>query len=206
MKIKCENPIIIYNPKLMQLARRYQVIHLGSQVIDLRFSTGGRRKTLPDIFPIFKHVRSEVCADNVEDYYIEDPKFGTRFPVFYLVPCGHCSLCRNKKCLDWMTRCLCESASSEYPPFFITLTYDNEHLPKAGVQKRDLQLFFKRLRINLFREFGDTIPLRYFFRSEYGSKNKRPHYHGLVWNLPYFEGNGNLNGFVDLVLAFQSRT
>ena len=101
MKIKCENPIIIYNPKLMQLARRYQVIHLGSQVIDLRFSTGGRRKTLPDIFPIFKHVRSEVCADNVEDYYIEDPKFGTRFPVFYLVPCGHCSLCRNKKCLDW---------------------------------------------------------------------------------------------------------
>ncbi|AXH77031.1 MAG: replication initiator protein [Microviridae sp.] len=60
---------------------------------------------------------------------------------------------------------------------FITLTYDNEHLPPFGtLVKRDLQLFMKRLR----KEFGDGI--RFYGCGEYGDLNKRPHYHVLLFN------------------------
>lgn len=64
---------------------------------------------------------------------------------------------------------------------FITLTYDNEHLPQDGVSKRDVQDFISDLR----RITGPG--LRYFIGSEYGaseSATHRPHYHGLIFNAP----------------------
>ena len=61
--------------------------------------------------------------------------------------------------------------------FFLTLTYDNEHLPPgAELSKRDLQLFIKRLRK---RNPG----IRYFAVGEYGSQKGRPHYHAVIFNL-----------------------
>lgn len=61
--------------------------------------------------------------------------------------------------------------------FFITLTYDDEHLPPgAELSKRDLQLFIKRLRK---RNPG----IRYFAVGEYGSQKGRPHYHAVIFNL-----------------------
>lgn len=69
---------------------------------------------------------------------------------------------------------------------FVTLTYDNEHLPinEKGVQsvnKRDIQLFMKRFR----KKYGNGI--RYFCISEYGDDDRyshRPHYHMLLCNYP----------------------
>jgi len=59
---------------------------------------------------------------------------------------------------------------------FITLTYDNIHLPpKSEVNLRHFQLFMKRLR----KKYKHKI--RFFHVGEYGSKNQRPHYHAILF-------------------------
>lgn len=61
---------------------------------------------------------------------------------------------------------------------FITLTYNNEELPENGtLVKRDLQLFFKKLRKKL-----DPKKIRYYACGEYGDENGRPHYHACLFN------------------------
>lgn len=61
---------------------------------------------------------------------------------------------------------------------FITLTYDNEHLPEGNVlSKDDVKHFFVRLRRNLYRSYGYNVPFRYFLCGEYGSLRGRAHYH-----------------------------
>lgn len=58
--------------------------------------------------------------------------------------------------------------------YFITLTYDNDHLPHNGVSVDDCQKFLKRLR--------KKIRFRYFLVSEYGDRFMRPHYHFLLFS------------------------
>ncbi len=60
---------------------------------------------------------------------------------------------------------------------FVTLTYDNRHLPGNGsLDRRELQLFLKRLR----KRYGQG--LRYYGCGEYGEKFDRPHYHLCLFN------------------------
>ena len=64
---------------------------------------------------------------------------------------------------------------------FITLTYDDEHIPDDhGLRKRDFQLFMKRLRE---RYSGRTI--RYYHCGEYGARTSRPHYHALLFGFSF---------------------
>lgn len=69
--------------------------------------------------------------------------------------------------------------------YFITLTYDDEHLlftdtDIATLHKRDLQLFFKRLR-KIHSQISKE-KIRYYAVGEYGTRTKRPHYHVLLFN------------------------
>lgn len=65
---------------------------------------------------------------------------------------------------------------------FVTLTYDNDHLPAGGtLVKRDLQLFMKRLR----KEYPPG--LRFFACGEYGEISLRPHYHLLLLNQDFMD-------------------
>lgn len=102
-------------------------------------------------------------------------------------PCGKCIACRINYTRQWTQRLVDEIKFSDNA-YFLTLTYDDEHLPvdvDSGlvgvVCKRDVQLFFKRLR-----KFYPDNNIRYFLGSEYGSEDKsyRPHYHAIVFNLP----------------------
>lgn len=70
--------------------------------------------------------------------------------------------------------------SMEHPySCFITLTYNEEHVPKDGsVSKRPLQLFIKRVR-----EAIHPRTLRYYACGEYGDKSWRPHYHALLFGV-----------------------
>ena len=62
---------------------------------------------------------------------------------------------------------------------FITLTYDDKHLPaNASLRKSDLQKFFKRLR----KRLGER-KIRYFACGEYGDQTQRPHYHAIIFGL-----------------------
>lgn len=95
------------------------------------------------------------------------------------VPCGRCYACKAKRQEDWALRLMQEFKASKNA-YFITLTYDEEHLPWGNESptlcKRDIQLFIKRLR--------KVGKVRYFIVGEYGDKTSRPHYHGIIFNLP----------------------
>jgi len=63
---------------------------------------------------------------------------------------------------------------------FATLTYADEFVPPGGsLLKRDLQLFFKRLR------FQKGVGIRYYACGEYGELTKRPHYHAIIFNFDF---------------------
>lgn len=90
------------------------------------------------------------------------------------LPCGQCLNCRLSKAKEWAVRCVLESLYHD-DNWFVTLTYDDEHLPKdQKLCKKHYQDFFKRLR----KVVGS---FRYFGCGEYGSLNKRPHYHFILF-------------------------
>jgi len=68
---------------------------------------------------------------------------------------------------------------------FITLTYDNHHLPAdKSLHYPDFQLFKKRLLINAARELNRT-GIRFYMCGEYGETFGRPHYHAIIFNLDF---------------------
>lgn len=103
------------------------------------------------------------------------------------VPCGKCPVCKSNRKRDWIFRLKQESKASLIA-HFITLTYDNKHLPYSGngygsLYKPDLQKFWKRLRKNTTTD--PRFPkIKYYAVGEYGSQRKRPHYHAIVFNVP----------------------
>ena len=108
---------------------------------------------------------------------------------FVMLPCGRCTECRIRKVKEWSARCLAEKRTSENA-YFVTLTYSDENLRFQEVDginyavlcKRDVQLFFKRLRKSLFGNQKGN--LKYFLSGEVGEKTLRPHYHAIIYNLP----------------------
>ena len=62
------------------------------------------------------------------------------------LPCGQCMGCRLEHSRQWAIRMMHEASQYENN-CFITLTYDNEHLPPDGsLQLSHFQDFFKRFR------------------------------------------------------------
>lgn len=95
------------------------------------------------------------------------------------VPCGKCVGCRLAYSKNMAIRCMHESEMHK-DNSFITLTFDDDHVPKDGyVDIRHVQLFMKRFRKLVSK------PLRYFFAGEYGGKYGRPHYHGLIFGYDF---------------------
>lgn len=101
------------------------------------------------------------------------------------VPCGKCPECRARRTSGWSFR-LMQQQKKAVSSYFITLTYDTAHVPITksgfmGLDKRDVQLFIKRLR----KAHGVPLPdtaIKYYAVGEYGGKTKRPHYHIILFN------------------------
>jgi len=92
------------------------------------------------------------------------------------LPCGQCIGCRLERSRQWAMRCVHE-AQLYKNNCFITLTFDDDHLPENGsVDVRDFQLFMKKLR----KKYGEGI--RFFHCGEYGEQFGRPHYHACLFN------------------------
>lgn len=105
-----------------------------------------------------------------------------KFPYGLEIPCGQCMNCRIQKREEWCMRILHESESWGDKLLFLTLTYDDAHLPEnSSLKKSDLQKFIKRLRKRLNR------PLKYFACGEYGEESGRPHYHCLIFGIDYLD-------------------
>lgn len=104
------------------------------------------------------------------------------------VPCGKCNFCLMQRQHDWSFRLRQELKTAE-TAVFLTLTYDDSQIkinPESGLStldKRDLQLFIKRLRKE--SSLISSSRLRYYNVGEYGTKTSRPHYHSIMFNLPH---------------------
>jgi len=116
------------------------------------------------------------------------------------LPCGQCRGCRLEKSRQWGTRIACEAAylweELSLPSTFITLTYDQKHIPiDNSLVPEHLQKFIKKLRRRI-----EPNKIRYYGSGEYGSKCpkheikdcptcgsvQRPHYHAIIlgWAFP----------------------
>lgn len=97
------------------------------------------------------------------------------------VGCGKCAECLQKRRADWTFRLLQELKVSTAANF-LTFTYSEEKLPQDQEScKRDFQLFMKRLRKENLKYSKNQI--RYYAVMEFGEKDRRPHYHAIIFNL-----------------------
>ena len=93
------------------------------------------------------------------------------------LPCGQCIGCRLNRSVMWATRCMHEAQLYD-DNCFITLTFDEEHLPQDYSLNHDyFQKFMKRLRKEIYPR-----KVRYFMCGEYGDDTWRPHFHAILFN------------------------
>lgn len=98
------------------------------------------------------------------------------------VPCGRCPPCKLRRVNSWVFRMLQEFKVSKHS-HFVTLTYHTSTVPISAngfltLRKVDYQLFMKRLR-----KFCPDAKLKYYAVGEYGTTNRRPHYHAVIFNV-----------------------
>jgi len=91
------------------------------------------------------------------------------------LPCGQCIGCRLERAREWAVRILHETKLHRERSWFVTLTYDDEHLPHS-LRKRHFQDFMRRVRYELGR-------CRFYHCGEYGEQTLRPHYHAILFGL-----------------------
>lgn len=108
------------------------------------------------------------------------------------LPCGQCIGCRLERSRQWATRCLHESQLHDLN-CFVTLTFDDAHLPSDGsLNKSDLSDFMRRLRKfiaspTIAKDYPNLYKRKVSFYScgEYGEKFSRPHYHICLFNFDF---------------------
>lgn len=91
------------------------------------------------------------------------------------VPCGRCMGCRLNKTREWGARMIHEMENHDNS-VFVTLTYNDDNC-NGSLNKRDVQLFMKRLRKSI------DVKIKYYIAGEYGDTTKRPHYHAVIFGL-----------------------
>ncbi len=132
--------------------------------------------------------------------YMDPSSYGTPYvdPEWYIpVPCGKCASCKCDYSRDWSNRMILELQDHDQA-MFLTLTYNDDHLPLSPqgyptLVKRDVQLFFKRLR-----KYLGVQRIRYYLAGEYGSTTHRPHYHAIIYGI-------GINSFPDVVYRGQNK-
>lgn len=188
MKIRCEHPVLIFNPNLIWLVScKAKRVVLFDRELDYTHESN-----LYYNFPWrdFYVAKERANTDNCDQCYCVDED-GVTYPVFMAVPCGKCILCRAHRTSEWETRCMCESMTAKFKPHFITLTYRNDCRPDTMEQaKDDFQRFMKRLRFNVSSLTGSNRELRFLAVSEYTPKNHYIHIHMLLWNMPFITKDG----------------
>lgn len=114
---------------------------------------------------------------------------------YFKVPCGHCLECRNRKRNELYMLSYFEYLNAKYKggfTQFFTLTYNDDYLPTFGnipftniprpcFSRDDIQKYFYRVTSACKRAFGNDFKFRRLVTCEYGTINKRPHYHILLF-------------------------
>lgn len=181
--IICSNPRIIVNPKLIDVLAKYK--HYVFRGTYTRMAVGRRSMITNFVSRWFNPEKHYITENDIDTCYIPN-EYGECIPIYMQVPCGHCACCDLNKQYSFVQRCLLETQSHKYYPYFVTLTYNNDNLPLSKeLVVSDVQKFIKRLRTNLHRHYDQRYdkPIRYVAVGEYGKKG-RPHYHLIIWGIP----------------------
>lgn len=145
------------------------------------------------------------------------PKF--RKSAGCVVACGNCTPCMLKKQRQKASRVLLEGrANPSAPVLFVSLTYDDAHLPTRCIRRETdpedktqkitrfyecptgtldpshVVNFLKRLRYHAAKK---DFKIRAVYAGEYGDEKKRPHYHLIIWGLPYSERKMIYDSWID---------
>ncbi len=92
------------------------------------------------------------------------------------LPCGRCVGCRLERSRQWAVRIMHEAALHDANSF-ITLTYNDDHLPcDNSLNHSHFQGFIKRYRKRVY-----PLKLRYYVAGEYGDDRSRPHFHACIF-------------------------
>lgn len=127
--------------------------------------------------PLTAYRSKHVNPSGKRSFVFNPAEAETGIPV--TLPCGQCSGCRLERSRQWAVRCVHESKMHERN-CFITLTYNDDHLPEGGnLVLDDLQRFFKRYRKRVYKD--DKSRFRVYYCGEYGERLGRPHYHALIF-------------------------
>lgn len=103
-------------------------------------------------------------------------------PEIILAPCGKCYNCRVNRARDWTIRTIHEYSRPKFSRtfmYFLTLTYDDEHICDNSLDYRHVQLFLKKLR----KKFACN-ELKFLCVGEYGFKSNRMHWHLIIFGFP----------------------
>ncbi len=123
-------------------------------------------------------------------------KYNLDAPLKISVPCGHCPSCQRLQQQEWFFRSFIEYQQIKKiggTCYFVTLTYDDEHLPHLTLPSgkvvpsfngTHVKNFIKYLRIWLRRHDYPSHGIRYLICSEFGDVYQRPHLHALLY-FPY---------------------
>jgi len=101
-------------------------------------------------------------------------KYNKEYAPFQL-PCGKCISCRLIQAREKAIRCVHE-ASTHQKNSFITLTYSDNNLESERLIYAHAQKFMRDLRYAY-----PENPIPAVITGEYGSQNKRPHFHLLLF-------------------------
>lgn len=167
----CFNPIETYKVTPSRYSERKYYYHAS-----------GKHKLIFPFNKFYPYVKSHPCAEMV------------------VLPCGKCEKCLCLRAKNWSIRAMHEARYYEHNSF-ITLTYRDSELPfnyidgaithrgglnsydnPATLNKRDFQLFMKRLRKMLDIK---GIKIKYLMCGEYGDLRSRPHYHAIIFGYQF---------------------
>ena len=125
----------------------------------------------------FANLYENIDCIDWSNHFIHDP-----FDLYIDVPCGICHSCQRRRLNGYRLRLL-EEMSQHPRNAFVTLTFHDDYLRyldeecNGNYNKPVLQWLD-----NLRKQFGKGI--RHWFVCEFGSLHGRPHYHGILFNIP----------------------
>lgn len=118
-----------------------------------------------------------------------------------IIPCRTCIGCKLDYSREWANRGYLESKYSDHN-YFVTLTYDDDHLPmlekittkdsktykrteewKGVLEPNHLKGFIHDIR-QYFDRQKNHQGIKYIACGEYGTEKERPHYHIVLFNCP----------------------
>lgn len=120
-----------------------------------------------------KHVLRFLPASEIDTIHLKKWVYGS--DEVFLLPCMRCKACRDSYAKDWGIRCTLEAQCHKYN-YFLTLTYDNQHVLKGC--KSDFTSFLKKLGYELT---GKPIRPRFFACQERGETTGRLHFHCILF-------------------------